>query len=57
MIKWAVVFAVIPLLLGALGFGGLDGAAMGVAKIMFWLAGIITVALLVPGLTVGRKLT
>ncbi|MBP0446969.1 DUF1328 domain-containing protein [Roseomonas sp. SSH11] len=57
MLKWAIIFAVIALVLGALGFGGLAGAAMGIAKILFWLAVIIAVALLVLGLTVYRKVT
>lgn len=57
MIKWAIVFAVVALVLGALGFGGLAGAAMGIAKILFWLAVIIAVALFVLGFTVYRKVT
>jgi uncharacterized membrane protein YtjA (UPF0391 family) len=43
--------------LGALGFGGLAGAAMGIARILFWLAVIIAVALFVLGLTIYRKVT
>ncbi|MDJ0387975.1 DUF1328 domain-containing protein [Roseomonas sp. E05] len=57
MIKWAIIFAVAALILGALGFGGLAGAAMGIAKILFWLAVIIAVALFVLGLTVYKKVT
>jgi len=57
MIKWAIVFAVVALVLGALGFGGLAGAAMGIAKILFWLAVIAAVALFVLGFTVYNKVT
>ena len=57
MIKWAIIFAVVAVVLGALGFGGLAGAAMGIAKILFWLAVIIAVALFVLGLTIYRKVT
>lgn len=32
MIKWAIIFAIIGLIAGALGFGGMAGAAMGIAK-------------------------
>jgi len=55
MIKWAIIFAVIGLVLGVLGFGGLGGAFMGIAKILFWLAVIIAVSLFVLGLTVYKK--
>jgi len=55
VIKWAIIFAVIGLVLGVLGFGGLGGAFMDIAKILFWLAVIIAVALFVLGLTVYKK--
>ncbi len=35
MIKWAIIFAVIGLVAGALGFGGIAGGAMGIAKFLF----------------------
>ena len=57
MIKWAIIFAVIALVLGALGFGGLAGAAMDIAKVLFWLAVIIAIALFVLGFTVYKKVT
>lgn len=57
MIKWAIIFFVAALILGALGFGGLAGAAMGVAKLLFWIVVIIAVVLFVLGLTVYRKIT
>jgi uncharacterized membrane protein YtjA (UPF0391 family) len=57
MLKWAIVFAIISLVLGVLGFTSLAGAAMGIAKILFWLAVIITVILLVLGFTIARKVT
>ena len=57
MVKWAIVFAVIALVLGVLGFGGLAGAAWGIAKILFWLAVIIAIALFVLGFTIYREVT
>lgn len=57
MIKWAIIFAAIALVLAVLGFGGLAGAAMGIAKILFWLAVIIAVALFVLGFTIYKKVT
>ncbi|MDO5505566.1 MAG: DUF1328 domain-containing protein [Pseudoxanthomonas suwonensis] len=35
MLKWAIIFAVIALIAGALGFGGIAGASAGLAKILF----------------------
>jgi uncharacterized membrane protein YtjA (UPF0391 family) len=57
MLKWALIFAVAALVLAILGFGGLAGAAIEIAKILFWLAVIIAVLLFVLGFTVYRKVT
>lgn len=57
MIKWALIFAVAALVLAILGFGGLAGAFIEIAKILFWLAVIIAVILFVLGYTVYKKVT
>lgn len=57
MIKWAIIFAVIGLIAGVLGFGGIAGGAFGIAKFLFWGAIIIAVVLFVLGLTVYKKVT
>ncbi len=57
MIKWAVIFAIAAVILGALGFGGLSGAAMGIAKFLFWVAVILAVLFIVLGVTVYRKVS
>ncbi len=57
MLKWALIFAVAALVLAVLGFGGLAGAAIEIAKILFWLAVIIAVLLFVLGFTIYRKVT
>ena len=57
MIKWAIIFAVIGLVAGLLGFTGIAGAAMGIAKFLFWAAVIIAVILFVLGMTIYKKLT
>ncbi len=54
MIKWAIIFAVIGLIAGALGFSGLAGAAMGIAQVLFWVAFGFAVILLVLGLTLFK---
>ena len=35
MLKWAIIFAVIALVAGVLGFGGVAAGAPGIAKILF----------------------
>jgi uncharacterized membrane protein YtjA (UPF0391 family) len=57
MIKWAIIFAVIGLIAGALGFGGLAGAAIGIAKFLFFAAIALAVVLLILGITIFRKAT
>jgi uncharacterized membrane protein YtjA (UPF0391 family) len=35
MLKWAIIFAIISLVAGWLGFGGVSGAAATIAKVLF----------------------
>ena len=36
MLRWALIFLVVALIAAALGFGGLAGTAVGIAKILFF---------------------
>lgn len=54
MLKWALIFLVLGLILGAMGFGGVGGAFVGIAKILFFVAIAIFVVLLVLGLVAGK---
>ena len=56
MLKWAFIFAVLALVMAILGFGGLAGAFIDIAVILFWLAVIIFAILFVLGLTIYRKI-
>lgn len=57
MLKWALIFLVIGLILGAMGFGGVGGAFVGIAKILFFLAIALFVIFLVLALLAGRAVT
>ena len=57
MIKWAIIFAIIGLVAGALGFAGIGGAAMGIAKFLFFAAIAIAVVLFLLGVTIFKKVT
>jgi len=54
MLKWAFLFLIIGLVLGVLGFGGIGGAFIGIAKILFFIALAIFLILLVLGLMAGK---
>ena len=57
MLKWAIIFAVISLIAAALGFGGIAGAAAGIAKVLFFIFLAIFVILLIAGVMAAKKLT
>lgn len=54
MLRWALIFFVIALVAALFGFGGIAGAAAGIAQFLFWLAVIIFVITLIMGLAAGR---
>lgn len=53
MIKWAIIFFLISLLTGFLGFTNISGAAKGISKILFYIAIAIFLIVLVFGLMLG----
>jgi uncharacterized membrane protein YtjA (UPF0391 family) len=57
MLKLALIFLVVGLILGALGFGGIGGAFIGIAKILFFIAIALFVIFLVLALVAGRAIT
>jgi uncharacterized membrane protein YtjA (UPF0391 family) len=57
MLKWALIFAIVALAAGALGFGGIAGAAAGIAKLLFFVAVVGFLIFLALGVFAGRKLT
>ena len=56
MLKLAITFLVIGLVLALLGFGGIGGAFIGVAKILFFIAIALFVIFLVLGLLAGKSI-
>lgn len=54
MLKLAITFLVIGLVLGLLGFGGIGGAFVGIAKILFFIAVALFLIFLVLGLLAGK---
>lgn len=56
MLKWALIFLVVGLALGALGFGGIGGAFVGVAKILFFIALALFIIFALLALFAGKKI-
>jgi len=57
MLGWALTFLVIALIAAILGFGGIAGFAVEIAKIIFFVAIILFVISAVVGLFRGRSPT
>jgi len=54
MLKLALTFLVIGLVLGLLGFGGIGGAFVGIAKVLFFIAIALFVIFLIIALVTGK---
>ena len=57
MLRWALIFLIIGLVAGIFGFTGVEGAAVSIAKTLFFLFLVIFLVLMVMGLTVGKKIS
>lgn len=57
MLRWALLFLIIGLVAGVLGFGGIAGASFAIAKLLFFVFIAIFVILLIAGLTVARRVS
>jgi uncharacterized membrane protein YtjA (UPF0391 family) len=55
MLSWVVTFLVVALIAGILGFGGIAGASIEIAKAIFFIAVILFVISAVVGLARGRS--
>ena len=53
MIKWAIIFFVVSLVAGFLGFSGVASGARTIAKVLFFIALAIFVIVLVFGVMLG----
>lgn len=54
MLKWALIFLVISIVAGALGFTGISSGAARISKILFFIAIAIFVIFLVLALLAGE---
>ncbi len=56
MLGWVVTFLIIALVAGVLGFGGVAGASIEIAKIIFFIAVVLFVVSAVVGVARGRRI-
>ena len=56
MLKWALIFLVVGLVMGALGFGGIGGAFVGLAKILFFIAIAVFIVFALLAVFAGKKI-
>jgi len=56
MLYWAAVFLVISIIAAALRFGGIAGAAAGIAKILFGIFLVLFILFLIIGWRAGRAI-
>lgn len=57
MLKWALIFLVVGLIAGLLGFTGVAGASFAIAKLLFFIAIAIFVMLLILGVTLFKRVS
>ena len=55
MLGWVVTFLVVALIAGLLGFGGLAGASIEIAKIIFFIALVLFLVSAVVHVARGRR--
>lgn len=56
MLKWALIFFVISIVAGLMGFTGIAVGAAAIAKVLFFITITLFLIFLVIGLVVARKL-
>ncbi|MDB6066208.1 MAG: hypothetical protein JWR26_2416 [Pedosphaera sp.] len=56
MLRWAAIFLIIAIIAALFGFGGIAGAAAGIAKTLFFIFIAICVVLFLVGLFAGRRI-
>jgi uncharacterized membrane protein YtjA (UPF0391 family) len=54
MLGWVVTFLIIALIAGVLGFGGVAGASIEIAKIIFFIAVVLFLVSVLVGVARGR---
>jgi len=55
MLRWALIFFVLAIVAAALGFGGIAGAAAGIAQLLFFVFLVLLLVSVLIGVLRGRS--
>ncbi|CAM3006261.1 DUF1328 domain-containing protein [Rariglobus hedericola] len=55
MLKWALIFFLIALVAGALGFTTIAGASIAIAKVLFFIFLALVIIFVVAAIFIGKK--
>ena len=55
MLKWALIFAIVAVIAGALGFTGIEAGAADIARLLFYVFVALVVIFLVLGFTIFKR--
>jgi uncharacterized membrane protein YtjA (UPF0391 family) len=55
MLKWALFFAVIAFIAGALGFTTIAGASIAIAKVFFYIFLALVLIFVIAAIFIGKK--
>jgi uncharacterized membrane protein YtjA (UPF0391 family) len=55
MLRWALIFLVVALIAGVLGFTSIAGTSMAIAQVLFWVFAVLFVISLVLHLARGGR--
>ena len=56
MLGWVVTFLIVALIAALLGFGGIAGASIEIAKIIFFIALVLFLVSAIVGIARGRRI-
>jgi uncharacterized membrane protein YtjA (UPF0391 family) len=56
MLKWALIFFIIALIAGALGFTTIAGTSIAIAKVLFFIFLALVVIFVIAAIFIGKKI-
>jgi uncharacterized membrane protein YtjA (UPF0391 family) len=56
MLGWVITFLIVALIAAILGFGGIAGVSIEIAKVIFFIAVVLFLVSAIVGLARGRRL-
>ncbi len=57
LLKWALILAIVSIIAGVFGFGGVSTAAADVAKVFFFIFVVLTAIVFIAGIALYKKVT